>query len=117
MNQKRSILLSVVISAVLVAAAIGLLFWHNTGMWLGDAQGETGYLHMRAGGMGIVMILFWVVLIGALGLLVSGTINGVRSSQQADGDFQKPLEILKKRYARGEIDKVEYEDKRRALST
>lgn len=117
MNRKRSFFLSVGVSAVLIAAAIGLLFRHNTGMWLGDGRWETGYLHMMGGGMGIVMILFWGVLIGALGLLVSGAINGVRSSHEAHGDFQQPLEILKRRYARGDIDKVEYENKRRRLPT
>jgi uncharacterized membrane protein len=50
-------------------------------------------------------------------LLVSGVINGTRGSQANDDNSQKPLEILKQRYARGEIDKAEYEDKRRSLST
>jgi putative membrane protein len=63
------------------------------------------------------MIIFWVVLIGALVLLVSGVINGIRGSQANHDDLRKPLEILKQRYARGEIDKAEYEDKRRSLST
>jgi putative membrane protein len=76
-----------------------------------------GYHHMMGGGMGIVMIIFWVVLIGALVLLISGVINGIRGSQANDDDLRKPLEILKQRYARGEIDKAEYEDKRRSLST
>jgi putative membrane protein len=67
--------------------------------------------------MGIVMIIFWVVVICALVLLVSGMINGIRGSQANDDDLRKPLEILKQRYARGEIDKAEYEDKRRSLST
>ncbi|MBT8371116.1 MAG: hypothetical protein HKO68_07370 [Desulfobacterales bacterium] len=75
-----------------------------------------GYHHMMGGGMGIIMIIFWVVLIGALVLLVTGAINGIRGTQQNDDDLRRPLEILKQRYARGEIDKAEYEDKRRSLS-
>jgi len=84
---------------------------------MGNNRWGMGYHHMMGGGMGIVMIIFWVVLIGAFVLLVSGAINGIRGSQQNDDDLQKPLEILKQRYARGEIDKAEYEDKRRSLST
>jgi putative membrane protein len=63
------------------------------------------------------MIIFWFVIIGALVLLVSGVINGTRASRTNEEDLRKPLEILKQRYARGEIDKAEYEDKRRSLST
>ena len=116
MNRKTSILLSLGVSAVLIAASIWLLYRHNAGMWMGNGQWGMGYHHMRGGGMGIVMIIFWVVLIGALVLLVSGAINGVRGSHAYDDDLQMPLEILKRRYARGEIDKAEYEDKRRSLS-
>ena len=117
MNRKTSILLSLGVSAVLIAAAVWLLYRHNAGTWMGNGQWGMGYHHMMGGGMGIVMIIFWVVLIGALVLLVSGVINGIRGSQANDDGLRKPLEILKQRYARGEIDKAEYEDKRRSLST
>jgi putative membrane protein len=117
MNRKTSILLSLGVSAVLLAAAIWLLYRYSAGMWMGSGRWGMGYHHMMGGGMGIVMIIFWVVLIGALVLLVSGMINGIRSSQANHDDLRKPLEILKQRYARGEIDKAEYEDKRRSLST
>jgi putative membrane protein len=85
-------------------------------MWMGNGQWNGGYHHMIGGGMGIVMIIFWVVLIGALVLLISGVIHGIGGSPKRDDDMQRPLEILKRRYARGEIDKAEYEDKRRSLS-
>jgi putative membrane protein len=85
-------------------------------MWTGSGRWGMGYDHMMGGGMGIVMIIFWIVLIGAFILLVSGAINGIRAFQKKDGEMQTPLEILKQRYARGEIDRAEYEDKRRNLS-
>ena len=117
MNRKTSTLLSLGVSAVLIAAAIWLLYRHNAGMWMGNERWGMGYHHMMGGGMGIVMIIFWIVLIGAFTLLVSGRINGIRASQKNNDNMQKPLEILKQRYARGEIDRAEYEDKRRNLST
>lgn len=116
MNRKTNTLLSIGISAVLIAVAIWLLYSHNNGMWIGHGRWGMGYHHMIGGGMGFVMIIFWVVLIGALILLVSGAVNGVRGSRQNE-DVQDPLEILKRRYASGEIDKAEYEDKRRILSS
>jgi putative membrane protein len=117
MNRKTSTLLSLGISAVLIAAAIWLLYRHNSGMWLGDSRWGMGYHHMMGGGMGIAMIIFWIVFIGAIVLLASGVINSIRSSQQNDNEFRKPLDILKQRYARGEIDKAEYEDIRQRIST
>ena len=116
MNRKTSTLLSLGISAVLIAAAIWLLYRHTTGIWMGNGGWRMGYHHMMGGGLGIVMVIFWVVLISALILLVSGVVNGIRGFQANDHDLQKPLEILKQRYARGEIDKAEYEDKCRSLS-
>jgi putative membrane protein len=117
MNRKTSTLLSLGISAVLIAAAIWFLYNHNAGMWTGNGRWGMGYGHMMGSGMSIVMIIFWIVLIGGFILLISGAINGMRAFQKNDDEIQKPLEILKQRYARGEIDRAEYEDKRRSLST
>jgi putative membrane protein len=115
MNRKTSVLLSLGISAVLIAAAIWVLYRHSAGMWMGNGRWGMGYHHMMGGGMGIVMIIFWIVLIGSVVLLVSGAVNSVRGHQR--DEKENPLEILKQRYARGDIDKAEYEDKRRSLST
>jgi putative membrane protein len=114
MHRKTSILLSLGFSAVLIAAAIWLLDWHTVGLWPVNGRWGMGH-HMLGGGIGGIMILFWVVLIGALVLLVSGIINGIRGSRQDDAQ-ETPLEILKRRYALGEIDKAEFEDKCRHLS-
>jgi hypothetical protein len=49
MNRKTSTLLSLGISAVLIAAAIWLLYRHNAGMWIGDSRWSMGYHHMIGG--------------------------------------------------------------------
>lgn len=117
MERKSSILLSLGVSAVLIAAAIWFLYNHNAGMWAGGDRWGMGYNHMMGGGMGFVMIIFWIVLIGAFILLISGAVNGIRGSQKTiENDSPKPLEILKERYARGEINKAEYEEMRQDLS-
>jgi hypothetical protein len=72
MNRKTSTLLSLGISAVSIAAAIWLLYRHNAGMWIGNSRWPMGYHHIIGGGMGIVLIIFWIVLVGAFILLVSG---------------------------------------------
>ena len=62
--------------------------------------------------MPIVMIIFW-------GLVIWGIVAAVRASQH-DGrgktsTSESALDVLKLRYARGEINKREYEEKKREL--
>lgn len=59
----------------------------------------------------IPMLLFWVLLI--VGVVALVRYLG-RTGQQQDN--KTPLEILKGRYAKGEIDKKEFEEKKRDLS-
>ena len=114
MNRTTSTLLSLGVSAVLIAVGVRFLYSHSIGIW--PENGQRGIHHgMMGGGMGIVMIIFWIVLIAAFALLISGAVNGTRGSKQNKDDAPNPLEILKQRYARGEIDKVEYKNKRQDL--
>jgi putative membrane protein len=67
------------------------------------------------GGMGfgvIGMALFWILLIVAIVALVNGSWGGAAPSGRRQDE---PLEILKQRYARGEIEREEFEQKRREL--
>ncbi len=68
------------------------------------------------GGFGILgwflMLLFWIPLI--LGVVVLIRYLG-NSGKIAKGD-KTPLEILKERYAKGDIDKKEYEERKKDLS-
>jgi len=68
------------------------------------------------GGMGIGMLLFWGIIVVAIVLLLRAF--GTASSRQSEsgGRGKAPLDILGERYARGEIDKNEFEQKRRDLS-
>ena len=61
--------------------------------------------------MGILMILFWAVVIVALVLLISALFSGRRPTSHTES----ALEILQKRFARGEIDKGRFDAMRRDL--
>ena len=56
------------------------------------------------------MWLFWILIILAIVLLIRGVSGG-----QSTENRETPLEILKKRYARGEIDEEEYKNRRKEL--
>lgn len=116
MNRTTSTLLSLGVSAVLIAAGVWFLYDHNLGLWPDNHHWAGGhYGMMGGGGMGIVMVIFWIVLIGALALLISGILTGIRSTRQDATHQPDALEILKARYARGEIGKTDYENMRKAL--
>lgn len=113
MNRKTSTFLSIGISAALVAGAIWFLFNHHRNMWATSSwqQQMPHGMMIGGGGMGVLMILFWVVVIIALVLLVSAVFSGRSTSSHAES----ALEILERRYARVEIDKVRYDAMRRDL--
>lgn len=60
----------------------------------------------------IVWLLFWIV--AAAGIITLITRLARRSTEEA-GKSEEPLDILKRRYAAGEIDRVEFEQKKKDL--
>ena len=73
-------------------------------------------MNMDGWGMGfcgIGMILFWVLIIVGIVVLTKYLADGPRGS---DPPRKKtPLDVLKERYARGEIDCEEFEHKKRDI--
>jgi putative membrane protein len=60
---------------------------------------------MGYGIIGILWLIFWILIIVGLVLLIKYLWEGGRSRKEQESG----LEILKKRYARGEISKEEFE--------
>ncbi len=118
MNRKASTLLSLGISIALIAGTIWFLFNYHNSFGYGNGRWVMPH-HMTigGGGMGIVMILFWVAVIAAIAMVVSGIASsGRRTTGGPDrGKPSDALEILKGRYARGEIDKTQYQSMKREL--
>ena len=111
MNRKTSTFLSIGLSAALVAGAIWFLFNHHNDMWAAGPWPMPHGMMIGGAGMGFLMILFWLVVIVALVLLIAAAFSGRGTSSRTES----ALEILQKRYARGEIDKGRYDAMRREL--
>jgi putative membrane protein len=62
---------------------------------------------------GLLMLLFWVLIIVGIAALVRGFLP--RSGGVSPAAPESPLEILKRRYAKGEVDKAEFEEKKRDI--
>ena len=79
---------------------------------------------MGPGMMGVfgAMGLMSIIWIAVLGLIIWGIVALVRGAGQprgtdtVSGQPDSALEVLKKRYARGEINKEEYEEKKKDLA-
>ncbi len=117
-NIKTALIIGGVLIAILIIIIVFLIFGLSGG-WNGYGS---GYGMMRPwmlgifGGvwfMPILMIVFWGLVIWGIVALARGVASSSnpRYSNQADS----ALEILKRRYARGEINKQEYEDKKKDL--
>lgn len=63
------------------------------------------------GGMMLMMVLFWILVIAGIVLLVRLLWN------RTPGDTPNGLYILQERFARGEIDLEEYQERRSVLQS
>jgi putative membrane protein len=79
--------------------------WGDMGGW-GWGWGMFGALHM---------LLWWVLIVLGIVVLIKWLIGG--SSRQERETGSRALEVLKERYARGEIGREEYEQKKRDLGS
>ncbi len=64
----------------------------------------------------IFMIAFWVLIIVGLVFLIKWLIQSTGSGKPGGRMGSSAIEILKERYARGEIDQAEFEAKKKDLS-
>ncbi len=66
---------------------------------------------MMSGGYWILGLIFWILVIIGLVLLIKYLWEGGGTRREQESS----LELLKKRYARGEISKEEFEEKKKDL--
>ena len=108
-NIKTALIIGGVVVAILIIVP---LIFGLFGGWQGYGYGMMGPGMMGGYGWGwfmpIIMIVFWGLVIWGIVALVRGVASPSNTgpSNQADS----ALEILKRRYARGEINKQEYEE-------
>jgi putative membrane protein len=85
----------------------------------GMGSGMMGYGYGMSWYGHIIMLILWVAVIVAIVVLIRWLILSSRTGgpRASHDDEDTALAILKKRYARGEIDKQEFEEKKKDLMT
>ncbi len=87
--------------------------WRGYGQGMGPGMMGWGY---GFGWFGmILMALFWVAVIVGIIFLIRWLFVSTGAKGRGAVSEDSPLEILKRRYARGEINKEEFEQKKRDL--
>jgi putative membrane protein len=90
--------------------------WGMFGYGPGMMGGNFGF-GMMTGFGGVFMILLWIVIIGLGVWLISSLVSRTNSQPSANlPPAESALDILKKRYARGEITKEQFDEMRHDLN-
>ena len=74
---------------------------------------DYGFTGMGFGGLG--MLLFWGLIVAMVVVLLRPGAGRAHDRGDAPSQGTSALEIVAQRYARGEIDKAEFDQKRRDL--
>ena len=98
---------------VLISSTSALAQWgDNRGWHMGPGM-------MGGWGMGwfggIFMMIFWVLVLVGLVFLIKWLIQVTNRGRSDNGNHNRALDILKERYARGEIDTDEFEAKKKVI--
>lgn len=111
----------------IVSLPLSLLIWAMIPDFAFGQGGYGGWQGMMGPGMmggwgmgwfgGIFMIVFWVLIIVGLVFLIRWLIRSSSGSAEkgASESTSRALEILKERYAKGEIDREEFEQRKRTI--
>lgn len=102
------------IALLIILAVIGLVPLLGGGMmgWGMMGPGMMGGWGAANPWWGITMLVVWIALIAGIVLLA---VWGFRQIGPVGGVARQPLDILKERYARGEISREQFEQMRRDL--
>jgi putative membrane protein len=101
----------VVLGILLLGLLGGGMMGYGWGGWMGP--GMMGGFGL---GWGILMLIFWAAVVGGIVLLVL-RLAGQNPATAPDGSRaeDRALEILRERYARGEITKEQFDQMRKDL--
>ena len=80
-----------------------------------DSQGHGEWEHMMHYGFGYGGIFMWIIFLIVIGLLIYFIVQAQKTKGHTPSQNESPLDTLKRRYAKGEIVREEYERMKKDL--
>ncbi|MBF8268008.1 MAG: hypothetical protein HW388_1516 [Dehalococcoidia bacterium] len=113
---KQNTRTALVIGGVAIAILLGVsLLWGGSSGWQGGGWGMMGPGMMGGFGMGFGVVFMVLVMWAMMAMMGGGMQHGGYDHDSHSDRPDSALEVLKRRYARGDIGKEEYEEKKRDL--
>jgi len=111
-NVKTAIIIGGIVVAILIILPLvfGLISGWQYGGW-----GMMGSGMMGGFGTMWLMPVFWILILGLIIWAVVALVRGLSEPSSGSSRGDSALETLKRRYAKGEISKEEYEAKKKDL--
>jgi putative membrane protein len=116
-NGNRGVIVALVVLVAVVLVGSGL-----TGGVMGPGMmGRYGSGAVGVGGWGLAMSLGWLAMLAFWGALAAGVVllvrwlGGAAGAGGAPGGGESAVDVLKRRYAAGELSREQYEEMRRTL--
>ena len=97
----------------MAAAFISALLMTGCDGYYGPMGGRWG--HMMNYGYGFGGMFLWILFVIIIGVVAYFVIQNTRSKTTGTSPQETPLDILKKRYAKGEINKEDFDRMKRDL--
>jgi putative membrane protein len=107
LKMKKYLELSLVMITVLLASCSGESSYGQ--------QGTGGWGPMMHYGFGYGGMFMWIIFLVVVGLLIYFIVHAQKTKGQTPTQIESHLDILKRRYAKGEITKEEYERMKKDL--
>ncbi len=78
-------------------------------------QGSGGWWPMMHYGFGYGGMFMWIIFLIVIGLLIYFIVQSQNTKNKMQTQNESPLDILKRRYAKGEVSREEYERMKKEL--
>jgi putative membrane protein len=109
MQMNKIVQFALILTLAVLSPLVGDAFAQWRGYEWGHGPGMMGWFGP------IMMVVFWIAVIVGIILLIRWLVISTRGAASGARSEDAAMEILKRRYARGEINKAEFEEKKKDL--
>jgi len=114
MQMNKIFQFALILTFAVLSPLVGDAFAQWRGYEWGHGPGMMGWGMMGWFGP-IMMVVFWIAVIVGIILVIRWLVISTRGAGSGAKSEDAAMEILKRRYARGDINKAEFEEKKKDL--